>query len=314
MSDRSRKWCGTLNNWTDEEHAQLLNWCKSETVKFIIGQEEGEEGTPHLQFFIEAKNALRLSTLKKVCGRAHFEVAKGSSMDNYKYCSKEECFDYEPQDLKLWEEKPGKRSDIEHAKELAKTGGMREVVETLNNYQAWRAAEMYLKYAENKRTWAPVVKWFYGPPGTGKTRRAHEEAATLAATGAATLAATGGATLAVTGRVALYVHSNTGKWWDGYDGENIVIIDDFRASDWALNYLLKVLDRYECRVETKGGSRQLLATHIYITSPYHPEAAYCNSENVKQLTRRISEIVEFKLDTDTEVGGNTDPNPCAKTD
>jgi len=46
------------------------------------------------------------------------------------------------------------------------------------------------------------------------------------------------------------------KWWDGYDKHESIVIDDFRASNIEFNHLLKLLDRYPMRIETKGGYRQ----------------------------------------------------------
>ena len=55
--------------------------------------------------------------------------------------------------------------------------------------------------------------------------------------------------------------------------------------------LLKILDRYEYRVETKGGSRQLRARKIAITAPYPPEEMYETREDINQLLRRIDRII-----------------------
>ena len=43
------------------------------------------------------------------------------------------------------------------------------------------------------------------------------------------------------------------KWWDNYAQEEIIILDEFYG--W-LPYceMLRLLDRYPCQVETKGGS------------------------------------------------------------
>lgn len=56
-----------------------------------------------------------------------------------------------------------------------------------------------------------------------------------------------------------------GEWWDGYDGQAAVVIDDYYG--W-LKYdeLLKIMDRYPYRVPIKGGFRQFTSRIIYITS------------------------------------------------
>lgn len=69
--------------------------------------------------------------------------------------------------------------------------------------------------------------------------------------------------------------------------------------------ILSLLDRYTHRVEYKGGSRQLRAQNIVVTSICSPEECYKYQadEPIKQLLRRIDKIVELK--DETEVEGNT---------
>jgi len=167
----------------------------------------------------------------------------------------------------------GKRNDLAATRALVHaTGSMRAVAAEATSFQALRGAELLLKYDEPRRDWKPLVRWYWGATGTGKTRRAMEEA---------------GADRWVSGRSL--------QWWDGYDGHANVIIDDFRGDFCPFHTLLRYLDRYECRVEVKGGSRQLLARNIWITSCLPPEKAYPGcSERVDQLLRRIDETVELR--------------------
>lgn len=87
-SGRSRRYCCTLNNYTEEEYDKVRGIGTNDTL-YIIGKEVGEKGTPHLQMYFEFKNAMRFDTLKKVCERMHIEKAKGNKESNVKYCSKE---------------------------------------------------------------------------------------------------------------------------------------------------------------------------------------------------------------------------------
>lgn len=92
------------------------------------------------------------------------------------------------------------------------------------------------------------------------------------------------------------------KFWEGYDGHKIVLIDELRG-DWCkFGQLLKLLDRYPYRVQTKGGSRQIQATTWYITSCKHPKDVYDPyhfdaEERVDQLLRRLDTITEVVDDT-----------------
>lgn len=57
---------------------------------YTVGQlEKGAEGTPHIQFFCNFKDAKKLGGLKKVDNKCHFEMVKiNNGADNY--CMKED--------------------------------------------------------------------------------------------------------------------------------------------------------------------------------------------------------------------------------
>lgn len=88
---RKRKWCLTLNNWTEDEYQSLRKALDTETRTFwILGKEIGSvQLTQHIQGYIEYPNARSLSSMKKLCPRAHWEHAKGNREQNFNYCSKD---------------------------------------------------------------------------------------------------------------------------------------------------------------------------------------------------------------------------------
>lgn len=88
-SPRSRHWCFTLNNWTEEEKTQLTLEFTKACQKFVFQPEVGESGTPHLQGVISFKNARRLSSLKKFNARIHWERCRNVEA-SYDYCQKED--------------------------------------------------------------------------------------------------------------------------------------------------------------------------------------------------------------------------------
>lgn len=92
-SIRSRRWSLTLNNYTEEEYETITQKFNEKEILYIIGKEVGKEnGTPHLQMYIETKNPMALSTLKKINDRMHIEKARGNKKANLKYCMKENDF------------------------------------------------------------------------------------------------------------------------------------------------------------------------------------------------------------------------------
>ncbi len=77
-------------------------------------------------------------------------------------------------------------------------------------------------------------------------------------------------------------------WWDGYEGEDVLIIDDFYGGiQYAL--LLRILDGYQLRIPIKGGFTYALWTKIIITSNKDPREWYQRGYT-KALARRINKI------------------------
>ncbi len=79
-------WCFTLNNWTDQEVLEFQEIIKSKCKLGFFNKEVGEEGTPHLQGYIELLDKGRPLNMFPQC---HWAKAKGNLDSNFKYCSKE---------------------------------------------------------------------------------------------------------------------------------------------------------------------------------------------------------------------------------
>ena len=265
MDTRARNWFLTINNYSIEE----LEFAKNYTAVYkLIGQETcPTTGTPHIHIYLELAYQKTFRKMKKEYPRANIKVALGSAHDNFRYLSKEK--------LLLEEGIPkqqGQRKDIEQVRDLIHDGNnMREILMVASSIQTIRMAEIHLKYFERKRNWKPVVKWYYGETGTGKSKRAFDESEDP------------------------YVCLDTIKWWEGYDQHKHVIIDDMRGDFCKFHQLLKLLDRYEYKIECKGGSRQFLAEQIIITSCYTPDQMFGNKtdEDLQQLHRRIDILEEI---------------------
>lgn len=274
MPNGSKNWCLTLNNYSDDD-AALYEAIGSERVGisyFVFGKEVGENGTPHLQCYVcfDARRTLRY--VKGLFGdRVHAESAKGSPSQNQKYCKKEGDF-YE---YGTCPKGRGARTDLAGALAAVKAGASRRVLieEHLTAYaRAHRVlGEAMLIYSPG-RSWLPVTRVYYGETGIGKTKKAFEECVS-----------------------APYMHSG-GSWFDGYDGQEYVVFDDFGGSEFKLTYLLKLLDRYPMRVPVKGGFVNWVPKFIFITSNYSPRDWFPNAkdEHVKALHRRIEKVVRFR--------------------
>jgi len=106
---------------------------------------------------------------------------------------------------------------------------------------------------------------FWGDTETGKSRRAWGEAGLHA-----------------------YSKDPRTKWWCGYQGQEHVVIDEFRGTI-DIAHLLRWLDRYPVTVETKGGAKSLVAEKIWITSNISPDQWYpdLDPETLNALKRRL---------------------------
>jgi len=79
-----------LNNPSVPPKDYLENWFTIGKATYVCGQlEKGEEGTEHVQFFLNFKSKPKLSALKKICAKAHFKpvlINNGA----HDYCMKED--------------------------------------------------------------------------------------------------------------------------------------------------------------------------------------------------------------------------------
>lgn len=84
----AKHWCFTYNNYKEEKFKELCSKFSKIEAKWIIGKEIGEQGTPHLQGYVEFPNKVRpLSIIEDK--NIHWEIRKGTREDNLIYCSKE---------------------------------------------------------------------------------------------------------------------------------------------------------------------------------------------------------------------------------
>lgn len=82
----SKRWCFTLNNYTEEDISSIVPLFKNMVNLGVFNKEVGEEGTKHLQGYVEFISKVRpIGLLTK---RIHWEKCRGSRMDNVFYCRK----------------------------------------------------------------------------------------------------------------------------------------------------------------------------------------------------------------------------------
>lgn len=124
------------------------------------------------------------------------------------------------------------------------------------------------------------VMYFYGPAGTGKTTWAKE--------------------IARKKGYSVFVSGSSNDPLQGYMGQECVILDDIRGSDWKINDLLKFLDnhtsslvksRYYNKLMTD--CKLMILTSVQSIDDLYRGLKEYESEPIEQLKRRCTDVLEF---------------------
>jgi hypothetical protein len=178
VNPQHRKWCFTINNPSDQDDPMDKLVSLGDSVKYAVFQKEsGENGTVHWQGYIEWRSrGRRLTGMKLLFPRAHFEPAKGSASQNREYCSKEQGRIDGPFEIgECPQGPPGRRNDLEAVKRRIDEGA--SDMDIANEFFGqWcryeRAFKRYRMMTQVGRNWQTKVMVLFGEPGTGKTKLA----------------------------------------------------------------------------------------------------------------------------------------------
>jgi len=196
------------------------------------------------------------------------------------YVLKQETGCAEPVEFGEWHKyEQGKRNDITQFVEAVKSGASEAVLYTEHTDLMLRypnsVPRIRMAFAE-PRTWKTVVDVFYGTTGSGKSHQAHNEAPEAY-------------------RMTQGNSSGYTVWWDGYIGQETVILEDF-AGWLPYRYLLTLLDKYPLNVQVKGSMTPFNSKRIIITSSKMIDDWYNYEElkvNKQELMRRIDSMTLF---------------------
>jgi len=315
-----RRWCFTVNNYTEAEcEAIKITLAEPRFEYAIVAKEIGDAGTPHLQgFFNTTKNGkLSLKACKKLLGlqRAHFEPAKGTSQQNEKYCEKGDliegdaippefdltCVDYKGKkytgspDLLLkfgvCPDPPG----VAGGKKIAENYAQARAAAETGDVDSIEDPSIYVRcYNSLKRIAADhqampddleenMNVYIYGPPNTGKSYWARR----------------------MFPNCSVYTKDPHTKWFDGYDGEDVVVMDDLDCIDRIMfSNLKRWADLYPIKAEVKCGYTFIRPKHFIITSNRSL------SENLSQLPLGPADVDAVRRRfREIFIGERTDANP-----
>lgn len=280
---RSRSWSIVINNYTEVDKYGL------EAIDYqylCYAPEVGESGTPHLQAYAYFKNPRTLKSLKNKLPRAHLEECKGNHEQNVTYIKGPYTKDdkhkpVNPQFKELGEPpSQGTRTDLKSFMKSIEEGkrGKELDIEMRAKYPKLESTlikESLKDIAVKKYKDADFIEVHvrYGRPGVGKTRYVYDKHG-------------------VDNTYVVSMGDGSGKslWFDGYDGQPVMLLDDFNG-EIPFKFFLRLIDIYPIQLQIKGSSVWRACKYIYITSNKHPDHWYKGTEDdYNALMRRFTSI------------------------
>jgi len=273
---RAKNWCFTaFIDRMDEADPKTPDWDPA-NMKYMVYQKEQcpETRRFHWQGYVQFKQQLRLSAAQGMLGlgRVHMEVARNpkKAID---YCKKLDTRAAGPFEMGEHEQGQGRRSDLERVIDLVKQGVSRKRL-------AEECPQQFIKYHKGIDAMRlaiqeppPIdrkVALLVGDTGVGKTRYVMDNFPG-----------------------AYNVFDLKTPWFDGYDGQEVALLDECGEGMMHYNVLKCITDRYPYRVPVKGGSAAWMASIVFLTSntiigEWYPKVAHIH---IAALERRIQTFV-----------------------
>lgn len=242
-------------------------------ILWLRGQQERGDNTDyhHWQLFCTFKQPARLAAVKKIFGeKCHAEPSRSQAAEQY-VIKDDTAIAGTRFELGQKPFQRNSKTDWDSARSLAKSGKLDDC-----------PPDVYIKYyrtlKEIGRDHMTKPKdldsvcgiWIYGPPGVGKSHFARQHY----------------------GPNIFFKPQN--KWWDGYQHETSVLIDDFDSKQ--LGHLLKIwADKYSFVAETKGNSIHIRPDRILITSNYSIEEIFNEDLELQKAVKRRFYIIHLPL-------------------
>lgn len=303
---RARGWVLTLpaEEYSREEVAKGLK-----NYSFIGQLERGKaskanpDGYLHWQIYFEARNPVAFSTLKRRFPKGHFEKRRGTPLEATVYVTKPKSREGSEAEARIVNEKlgapdlsssQGKRTDLETYASMMDDGAtVDEVMLTYPDAMRYVSHMREYKNALDKKR-ASVrrdvkVRYLYGSTGVGKTRYVFEKYGLDAY------------------RVSNYRHP-----FDTYEGEGVLILDEFRGQ-MDFSDLLNVLDGYPLQLSARYADKPALYDEVWVISNVELDTLYRDIqwddlESWKALVRRFDAVQSWEEFVSTEFvdGGRPD--------
>jgi len=268
---RNRNWVITLNNYVNTDMFDNV------VCKYIAYSKEvaPTTGTPHLQGYISFANAKTHQQVKRLLPRCFVAPMLGSVSQNETYCSKAGLL-IERGEKPVSNDNKGRAEKLrwQRARDLAKDGNLDEIdadifircYSTLKN----------IKKDYQKKPSPEDVKcfWIYGLTGTGKSY-----------------------SVETTFPDCYKKSMDDLKWFDGYQGEDVIYLEDIDKYQVKWGGLLKRLaDRWPMQASIKGSMLYIRPKIVIVTSNYRIEDIWSDEQTVDPLLRRFKQVEKLTQD------------------
>lgn len=294
---RSRAWMMTLYSNDDKSwnESTIDDVMKSHNWSWCGQLESGHETHhEHYQLYVEAKNAIRGSSLSNAFNDAHVEHRRGTKLDAFLYCTKDDTrvdgpYFHGIDAASVAAGGQGKRNDLEAVRDLVKDGmtykdlllngdgSVQQVLAHHAHYVQDLVAAYQSELGSKERD--VRVSYVHGSPGVGKTSTVLDMCSDAY-------------------RVKSYEHP-----FDSYDGQSTLILDEF-TGQIEFHELMNMLDRYPYECPARYYNRWALWTRVIIISNLPPmkDALYpaVDSKKWPGFTRRINAGV-YDFDNPDEI-------------
>jgi len=262
---RHRNYIFTFNNYPNTDLVDNVE------CKYIAYSKEvaPTTGTPHLQGFISFNSNKTFSAACKSLPGCHVQVMHGSIQENEAYCSKAGVL-IERGERPISNDNKGRAEKLrwQRARELAQEGKLEEI-----------DADIYIRCYSTLKSIAKdhMIKppptevkcyWIHGKTGTGKSH-----------------------CVETTFPNCYKKSMDDLKWFDGYDDQEVIYLEDFDVYQIKWGGMMKRLaDKWPMQASIKGSMKYIRPKVVIVTSNYRPDEIWYDHQTLEPLLRRFKVI------------------------
>ncbi len=285
---RWRRFLFTMNSPVPDDLATLKELTTSVkefdhyNLRYLVCQEEkGEEtGRTHIQGYCELLKPKKLGGIRTMFGRSVHVSHVNYPKKAIAYCKKKKTrvndgfsaeYGTPAKSTKKMVDHGGFNISISDA--IARGATKAHIIEhypTKYMQHATNIEKMIAHYMP-KRDFKPEIEIYFGPTGSGKSYTAHKLY-----------------------HDAFWIKwpDKSNWWWDGYEGQEVVVLDEFRHQI-KLDVMLNLFDCYPFKVEPKYGMTEFRSKKIVVTTNIEPMNWYPKVRDVSMLLRRFKDFAKI---------------------